>query len=166
MSNLSTTETRKNLSSVHSKDTLHCLLIPLLEEKILLPNAAVAEVVSYALPEPVENVPDWLLGNIVWRDETVPLISFEMAIGAAKQERSARRIAVLNTLNGNPHLPYIALLIEGIPQLRLIQESSIVVSEKDNETNVVAASIELPEGRVLIPDLDRLEQQLVEIIGQ
>ncbi len=164
MSNISTTETRKNLSSVHSKDTLHCLLIPLQEIKILLPNTAVAEVVSYVLPEPAENAPDWLLGTIVWRDEKVPLISFELACGIANQENSARRIAVLNTLNGNSRLPYIALLVDGIPQLRLIQESSIVVTEKDGETDVIAASIELPDGEVVIPDLDRLEQQLAESI--
>jgi len=161
MANLTREETRKGLSTVHSKDTLHCLLIPLQEGKILLPNTAVAEVITYATPEPVENAPDWMLGNIVWRDEKVPLLSFELVSGVGTQEHSARRIAVLNTLNGNSRLPYIALLIQGIPQLRLIQESSIVVTEMDSKTDAVAASIDFAGESVLIPDLDVLEQRLL-----
>jgi len=158
MANLITEGTRKGLSTVHSKDTLHCLLIPLQEVKILLPNTAVAEVIAYVSPEPVENAPDWLLGNIIWRDEKVPLLCFELLVG--KQERSVQRIAVLNTLNGNPDLPYMALAIQGIPQLRLIQEAGIVVTETDSKTDAVAASIDFAGESVLIPDLDALEQKL------
>ncbi len=159
MANLTTEATRKGLSTVHSKDTLHCLLIPLQEVKILLPNTAVAEVIAYATPDPVENAPEWLLGNIIWRDEKVPLLSFELLVG--KQERSVQRIAVLNTLNGNPDLPYIALSIQGIPKLRLIQEAGIVVTETDSKTDAVAASIDFAGESVLIPDLDVLEQRLL-----
>ena len=163
MANLTTAGTRKNLSSVHSKDTLHCLLISLQEVKILLPNTAVAEVIGYTLPEPVENAPDWLLGNIIWREEKIPLLSFELLSGLGKQEQAASsRIAVLNTLNGNSELPYIALLIQGIPQLRLIQEANIVVTEADEKMDVVAASIDFSGESVLIPDLDRLEQHLLD----
>ncbi len=159
MANLITEGTRKGISSVHSKDTLHCLLIPLQGVKILLPNTAVAEVIAYVTPESVENAPDWLLGNIIWRDEKVPLLSFELLVG--EQERSVQRIAVLNTLNGNPDLPYMALSIQGIPQLRLIQEAGIVVTEMDSKTDAVAASIDFAGESVLIPDLDDLEQKLL-----
>lgn len=163
MADSHTAETRKKLSTVHSKDTMHCLLMALQEVKILLPNTAVAEVIGYTTPEVVENGPDWLLGDIIWRDEKVPLLCFELIGGIAKQDPVASRIAVLNTLNGNPRLPYFALLIQGIPQLRLIQESNIVVAETDEEADVVAASIDLSGESVLVPDLDRLEQRLLEL---
>ncbi len=161
MANLTTEGSRKGISSARSKDTLHCLLIPLQGVKILLPNTAVAEVIAYVTPEPVENAPDWLLGNIIWRDEKVPLLSFELLVG--KQERSVQRIAVLNTLNGNPDLPYMALSIQGIPQLRLIQEAGIVVTEMDSKTDAVSASIDFAGESVLIPDLDNLEQELLAL---
>ncbi len=163
MANPGATGSRKNLSTIHGKDTLHCLLISLQEVKILLPNTAVAEVIGYSLPEPVEGAPDWLLGNIVWRDETVPLLSFELASGEGKQEISNSRIAVLNTLNGNPALPYIAILIQGIPQLRLVQEENIHISEEDRKNDVLAAAIDFMGESVLIPDLDGLEQRLLEL---
>ncbi|HEB55313.1 MAG TPA: chemotaxis protein CheW [Gammaproteobacteria bacterium] len=163
MVDLTAAERRKNLSGGHGKDILHCLLIPLQEVRILLPNTAVAEVISYTTPESVENAPDWMLGNIRWRDEKVPLLSFERLSGIGKQEHATRRIAVLNTLNGNPSVPYIALPIQSIPQLRLIQESSIVVTEKDELIDVVAASIDFLGESVLIPDLDALEQKLLAL---
>ncbi len=163
MANLTTERTRKGLSTVHSKDTLHCLLIPLQEIKILLPNTAVAEVIAYASPEAVENAPNWLLGNIVWRDEKVPLLSFELLSGVGKQEHAVSRIAVLNTLNGNPDLPYMAVSIQGIPQLRLVQESGIVVTDVDSKTDAVAASIDFFSESVLVPDLDVLEQKLLAL---
>ena len=40
-------------------ETIPCLTIPLYDEVILLPNSAVAEVVSYIKPEVVENAPEW-----------------------------------------------------------------------------------------------------------
>lgn len=156
-------ETRKNLSGRYSKDALHCLLLSLQGLKILLPNTAVAEVISYTSPESVENVADWMLGKIRWRDEKVPLLSFERLSGLGEQEHATRRIAVLNTLNGNPSVPYIALPIQGIPQLRLVQEASIVVTEKDELVDVVAASIDFSGESVLIPDLDALEQKLLAL---
>lgn len=156
-------ETHKNLSTVHSKDTLHCLLISLQDAKILLPNTAVAEVIGYTTPETVEHAPEWMLGNIPWRDEKIPLLSFERLSGMGKREHVISRIAVLNTLNGNPHIPYIALLIQSIPQLRLIQESSIVVTEKDEQMDAVAASIDFSGESVLIPDLDAMEQKLLAL---
>jgi len=164
MADSHTTEARKKISTVHSKDTMHCLLMTLQEIKILLPNTAVAEVIDHVSPEPVENAPDWLLGTISWRDVSVPLLSFEMISGLGNQQQNTSgRIAVLNTLNGNPDLPYIALLIQGIPQLRLVQEANIIVTEADRETDLVAASMDFFGESVLIPDLDRLEQRLLEV---
>ncbi|VAX12241.1 hypothetical protein MNBD_GAMMA24-1410 [hydrothermal vent metagenome] len=161
MTDLSAAGTRKNLPGKHGTDTLHCLLLPLQDVKILLPNTAVAEVISYTVPETVKDAPPWMLGYINWRDEKIPLLSFERLSGAGKQEHTTDRVAVLNTLNGNPHLAYIALQIQSIPQLRLIQESSIVVTETDEQTDVVAASIDFAGESVLIPDLDKLEQYVL-----
>lgn len=164
MANLSTSGTRKNLSKVHSKDTLHCLLLSLQGTQILLPNTAVAEVIGDAMPDSVDDAPDWLIGNISWRDERVPLLSFERLSGAGKSEHTTGRIAVLNTLNGDSDLPYIALLIQGIPQLRLIQESIIVEANTHvDEYDVVAARMDLGDETVLIPDLDKLEKHVLEL---
>lgn len=43
------------------------VLIQIEGGRLLLPNATVSEVLSYADPEPIENAPDWILGSIRWR---------------------------------------------------------------------------------------------------
>ena len=52
------------------------VLIQVAEARLLLPNATIAEVLSYADPEPVANAPDWLLGRIRWRGWQLPLVAF------------------------------------------------------------------------------------------
>ncbi|HFQ13985.1 MAG TPA: chemotaxis protein CheW [Gammaproteobacteria bacterium] len=161
MSTPTTSGSRKNLSSLRSKDTLHCLLLPLQDSRMLLPNTAVAEVIGYSLPQPQDGAPDWFLGYIDWRDIRVPLLSFEIFTGEGGQVAGAKRIAVLNTLNGNPRLPYLAIPLQGIPQLRLVTEAALADARTDADTEGIAARIELGDERVLVPDLDWLEQRLL-----
>ncbi|MCW9024859.1 MAG: chemotaxis protein CheW [Gammaproteobacteria bacterium] len=148
------------------KNALHCLVIPLENEKIILPNTAVAEVITYVNPDAIENAPDWLLGKISWRDQAIPLISYELASGANETGISARRIAVLNTLNGNAQLPYLAILIQGIPQLRLIQEDNISDEELPDtygHRQAISACVKLNEELILVPDLDDLETRIQDL---
>ena len=44
--------------------------------RLLLPNATISEVLSYADPEPVDDAPHWLLGRIRWRGWRLPLVAF------------------------------------------------------------------------------------------
>ena len=77
-------------------EAVHCLLIPLHKETMLLPNAAVAEVIAYSDPETIPDAPDWLQGWLSWRDRKVPLISFEVASGRKMStDKLGKRIAVL-----------------------------------------------------------------------
>src|SRR5688500_4090624 len=48
-------------------DDIRGVLIQVTGARLLMPNAAIAEVLSYADPEPVEGTPDWLLGQVRWR---------------------------------------------------------------------------------------------------
>ena len=52
------------------------VLIQVAGARLLLPNATIAEVLSFADPEPVANAPDWLLGRIRWRGWQLPLLAF------------------------------------------------------------------------------------------
>jgi len=151
------------LKSKYGK-ALHCLLLPLQDDKLLLPNTAVAEVITYINPESIDNAPDWLMGTITWRDIRIPLVSFELLSGLAVTSGGTRRIAVLNTLNGNQHIPYIAILIQGIPQLRLIQEDSIQDEDIENDKLTIASVVKVNGEQVLIPDLDDLESRLKQIL--
>jgi len=144
---------------------IHCLLLPLHEETLLLPNAAVAEVVSYIEPEPIADAPIWLLGRILWRDRTVPLISFEAASGGnSTTPGMSARIAILNTLNTSLRVPYVAIVLQGIPRLRQIKQESEIQQGPQSGRASVAADAIVDESPVIVPDIDDLETRLEQLI--
>lgn len=145
-------------------DAIHCLTIPLHEEVALLPNAAIAEIIAYSEADAVTDAPEWFIGFIPWREYKVPLISFE-AISGKRFEAAKKnsRIAVLNTLNGNASLPYFALLSQGIPSIALVQEEGIEESDASAGRMAVGRTVNLGGVEALIPDIDDVEQRLLNL---
>lgn len=144
---------------------VHCITIPVKHDTLLLPNAAVAEIIAYNPPGRFEDAPEWVLGKLLWRDYYVPLISFEAAMGkpvVAPVKNS--RIAVLNTLNGNSALPYIGILTQGIPGLGLAREQ--IITETDDRLDDITSvkmAIKFYGAKMLIPDIDHLEERLLRL---
>jgi chemosensory pili system protein ChpC len=157
--------TKEITASAQSSGAIHCLTIPLHDELALLPNSAIAEVIAYKEPTPIDDAPDWFLGYIEWREKRVPIISFESVSGkevVAAVKNS--RIAVLNTLNGNAQLPYIGILSQGIPSLAIVQEQGLEDKGSSlEERPAVGAFVELGGIEALIPNIDEIEQRLIRL---
>jgi chemosensory pili system protein ChpC len=143
------------------------VLIQIAGSQLLLPNAATVEVLSYADPDPVDNAPDWLLGQIRWRGWRLPLVSFARIAGTHTEGASVgTKVIVLKALGGDPKLPYFALVAQGFPRLVTITRENMIVDSAHLET--------LPEGirlRVmfnddvaLVPDLDAAEKMIVDVL--
>ena len=154
----------KNKKALAAKGyrSVHCLKIPLHENSAVLPNAAVAEVIAFSEPAAVDDAPEWFLGYMTWRDLKVPMISLEAASGDGLVSRSGPRIAVLNTLNSNPRVPYIAILLQGVPSLTQLQPDLVEWNEdKQSENNSsVAGYIVMGGEAAMIPDIDDLERRV------
>lgn len=146
-------------------ETVHCLLLPLNGELALLPNAAVAEVISYAEPEPVSSAPDWLLGRLSWRERRIPLVAFEMASdGQSGKLHKGTRIAVLNTLNGNANMPYIAMQVQGLPSLQIVRPNAIQFTDRPTmNRQSIKAYVNLNGTAAIVPDIDDLESRLLRL---
>jgi chemosensory pili system protein ChpC len=146
-------------------ETVHCLLLPLNKEIAVLPNAAVAEIIPFVQPEAVEGAPDWLVGRLEWRDRRIPLIAFETASdGEAGRLHKGCRIAVLNTLNGSSELPYIAIVMQGLPSLQVVRPNSVQYDDKPStQRQSIKAYVNLNGTAALIPDIDDLENRLQRI---
>lgn len=157
-------DTKKIIAAGQSEDVIHCITLPLHGETAILPNAAIAEIIAYKIPKSIGDAPAWFLGYIEWREKKVPLISFEAISGKeAKGARKNSRIAVLNTLNGNSQLPYVAILSHGIPSLVIVQEHGLIDKGHKNNRNAVSTFIELDGAEALIPDIDEIEQRLIRL---
>lgn len=144
-------------------------LIPITGDNLLLPNTAVAEVIYYQEPQSLAG-PKWLLGMLTWRERSVPLVSFEMACAAKAEEsdqalatpNARAKVAVLNTLNGNPELNFIAVVTQGLPKLMLIDENKIASIEHEIETSpLILSRVIVNDEPALIPNLDALEEMLM-----
>lgn len=146
-------------------DAVHSLLLPLNADIVLLPNAAVAEVIPFSQPLAIEDAPDWLLGYINWRERRVPLIMYESASdGNAGSIHKGCRVAVLNTLNGNNDLPYIAIVMQSLPSLQIVRANTIQYADRPAmPRQSVKAYVNLNGVAAIVPDIDDLEARLLRI---
>lgn len=111
---------------------IRSVLIPLTGARVLLPNATVAEVITYSTPDPIEGAPDWIMGRVVWRGWWVPVFSLPMLGGWARRENEAgAKIAVLKALGGNPDMPFLAMVTQGFPRLVTVTADSLQVVDGD-----------------------------------
>ena len=102
------------------------VLIQVADARLLLPNATIAEVLSFASPDAVENAPAWLLGRIRWRGWQLPLVSFSRFTGLADEEGGlGSKVIVLKALGGDAKRPFFALLTQGFPRLVTVTEAAL-----------------------------------------
>lgn len=149
-------------------DTLSCVMIPMNDRQLLLPNVSIAEVVDYAGTPAPANGPGWLAGRLDWRGLNLPIISYDGANGGkvTVPGGSRGRIVILNTI-GDHHdrVPFMALVTQGIPsQTRL---SASQVTQIEGETGSADLMKVQADGETaFIPDLAFLESLAAEASQQ
>jgi chemosensory pili system protein ChpC len=146
---------------------IRCVLVPVGNLRLLLPNATIAEVVTQSTPEPVANAPDWLLGRISWRGWRVPLVSFTQLAGTEPGDSELSvRVAVLKALGGNPAMPFIAVLTQGFPRLATLNAELIIPTHDGSPLPPgVRAQVLVRDDVAMIPDLEWIETELTDLLG-
>ena len=144
---------------------LYSLLIPLVQERLIVPRTCVAEVVTWQAPEPVEGAPQWYLGDIQWNGRPVPVISFEAASGNPCPAPGTRtRIVIFVALSSQIPGGYFGVITQGFPQL--VRVNADVVkhdpSRKFPERGPILCQVRMLNESPLIPDFEHLEQLISE----
>jgi chemosensory pili system protein ChpC len=147
---------------------IRCVLVPVGNQRLLLPNATIAEVVTQSRPEPVADAPDWLLGRIAWRGWRVPLVSFTQLAGTEEGDAELSvRVAVLKALGGNPKLPFIAVLTQGFPRLTTLNAELIIPTHDGSQLPPgVRAQVLVRDDVAMIPDLEWIETELLDLLDK
>ncbi len=143
------------------------VLIQIAGSQLLLPNAATVEVLSFAQPEPIENAPEWLLGQIRWRGWMLPLVSFARIAGTHTEGASAgTKVIVIKALGGDPKLPYFALMAQGFPRLVTVTRDSLIFDSEHQEQlpEGVRLRVMFNEDTALVPDLEAAERMIVQVL--
>jgi len=146
-------------------DEIYCLLVPIADERLLVPRACVTEVINYQAPTPMENAPAWYLGTVAWGGRRVPLVSFEAACGRNPPRASGRtRIVVMQAITGDAAAGHFALLTQGFPQL--VRLNADVIHADDSRTfgerSPVICQVRMVNEFPLIPDFERMERMIGE----
>ncbi len=140
-------------------DEVASLLIPVEQRMLLLPTVSVAEMVPWKAPVPVLNAPDWFLGMFLWREQQVPLLSFEVINGEARADIHSRcRVAILNNTGESDELPFIAVATQGIPRLARVNDREISQIEDANCKPFELMHVSLAGEQAVIPNIAALEQ--------
>jgi len=141
---------------------IRAVLIQTEAARLLLPNATISEVLSYAEPDAVEDAPDWLLGSIRWRGWRLPLVAFAPFSGQGRERGGlGHKVVVLKTLGGQPTMPYFALLTRGFPRLVTVSRERLVADEDLAPLPPgVRARVRFNDESAVVPDIDGIELAL------
>ena len=141
------------------------VLISVAGARLLLPNASVAEVITFAEPEQVGESSPWLLGRVRWRGWRLPVLSFSKLAGTAEESSElGAKVVVIKALGGNPRLPFFALLTQGFPRLVTVSRNRLVSESGGEEPLGVLQRVMLNEDSALIPDLDTIEMLVAKAL--
>jgi chemosensory pili system protein ChpC len=144
---------------------IYSLLVPLVDSRLIVPRACVAEVIGFHSPSEMTGAPPWYVGTVPWSGKAVPLVSFEGACGQNIPPASGRtRIIVLHCLGTRLDGGHFALLSQGFPQL--VRVSSDVVRPDNSrvfpERAPIICQVRMVNESPLVPDLERLEEMIAE----
>ena len=148
------------------KQLIKSIILTLKNELVVVPNAAVAEIISVQGVHDVEGSPDWLLGKARWRGVEVPVVSYEAAGGEdAQAENVNTQVAVMYAANENKDkpYPYIGLAMHGVPHVSTLSREQIKVDEQVSSNNpMVAHKVRVIGAKAGILDIDSIEIMLLQ----
>lgn len=154
-----------------SDDTqeLYSLLVPLADDRLIVPRACVVEVVRYTEPETEAGAHDWMMGNVSWNGRELPVASFEGALGKDIPVITGRtRIVVFYATTGQLKTGFFGVLTQGFPQLVRVNKDVLQLESTEGwpENAPVLCQVKMINEFPMIPDLERLENMLAEELIQ
>ncbi|MCB1843880.1 MAG: chemotaxis protein CheW [Halioglobus sp.] len=141
-------------------EELYSLLVPLAEDRLIVPRACVAEVVRYSPPEGVPGSQPWLTGTVSWNGRALPVVSFECAIGKELPPITGRtRIVVFYASTGQLRTGYFGILTQGFPQLVRVNRQVLKLDQSEGwpDEAPVLCRVKMINEYPLIPHLEKLE---------
>ncbi len=141
------------------------LLVPLADERLIVPRSCVAEVVAWQEPAPMAGAPSWYVGTVGWSGRSVPVISFEGVLGRTIPEPSGRtRIVVLHCLGARLAAGAFGILTQGFPQLVRLNPDVVKPDPTRSfpDRSPVLCGLRMVNEAPLVPDLEYLEAAIAE----
>lgn len=148
-------------------EQLYAVLVALQGDTLLLPNLAIAEVLSAeSLRRPARSAPPWFSGTVSLQGLDLPVASFELLNrGVAESPHPRTKIAVLHTLGTLLPSGRYGLLTESYPHLVTLNRTALRPEpiRVGDDAELILSRVRLASTRAAIPNLDLIEQRLAQL---
>jgi chemosensory pili system protein ChpC len=150
-----------------NKRLLKSIILTLRNELVVVPNAAVAEIISVQNVKEVEDAPGWMLGKTTWRGVELPVVSFEAAGGDDVQAVNINtQIAVLYSANTDEdkQYSYIGLAMHGVPHVSQFSRDQIKTDpDVSDDHPMVAQRVRINGAAASILDIVAVDDMLQQV---
>ena len=143
---------------------LACVMIPLADTHLLLPNISIAEILPWRRIRALPDLPDWCLGMLGWRGETLPVVQFETLNGASSAVGSGRGrcLLIMNRARRASGRAFYGLAAAGLPRIvHLTRDDLHNQSVKLGPAEV--AALRVGTESAVVPNLTFVEEQLATL---
>lgn len=151
---------------VEEIEEIYSLLVPLMDEHLLIPRSNVMEVSALKELSRYNGSVPWLLGTIDWQGTMVPVASFEGACGKEVPAISSRsRIVLFRCLTDALDSRAFGVISQGFPQL--VRVSAEVLELQDSvfpENTPVICQVAMANQTPLIPDIEQFEHLIADAV--
>ena len=142
---------------------LYSLLVPLADERLIIPRACVAEVVRFTAPESREGSESWMLGTINWSGRALPVIAFEGTIGKEVPATTGRtRVVVFNASTENLKTGFFGIITQGFPQLVRVNREVLKLESTEGwpDGAPVLCRVKMINEFPLVPNLEAIADMI------
>lgn len=137
---------------------LDCLLVPLKDRNLIMPNVSVAEVIPFSHLLTTNASTDWMLGRLDWRGTLVPAICYEILNGQpAPAPNPDARFIIVNNAGGSGEISFYAILVQGIPRLMHLNESDLQQVDAMGMGSFDQVAVTIEGVTAMIPNLIGIE---------
>ncbi len=145
----------------HSTDFIPCMLIPLQQHYLLLPNTTLAEVIPMPDLDKVSDKPQYWVGQCQWHSWQIPVIDLEGLVqDQLSNTADANKLCVIRGINDSSNINVYGLPCYGVPQLIHLTESALKPIEDADESEYLHSQIQIGNNIAYIPNLDNIEAAL------
>ncbi|MDB5986058.1 MAG: chemotaxis protein CheW [Nevskia sp.] len=156
------------MSEPNSTEQIYAVLIGLRNDTLLLPNAGVVEVTSREGLKTLPDTPVWFAGMLDWQGTQLPVIRFEALAGTAADSTGRRaRVAVVNGVSHALPGGRFGVLCEGYPHLVTLSRAALrpAAAREQDRAEFVLARVRVASTEAAIPNLQRIEQELAQLLA-
>ncbi len=129
---------------------------------LLLPNNAIADVVSSMSITTTPKDQKWVVGELNWRELNIPVVSFEQLILQRTPRLRGSHVAIFHGTLDTEKMPFYGVTVQAIPHnFSLLKESDLTERMDDLKLDYCSMKVTARGVASIIPDLNNIEAKIL-----